>query len=139
MARSPFSVKMVLLSDEMRRDIVPWFRSANRSERPPRVPLLRGFRIFGVHVHHEMRVFGEAQSHLAFRIATIGAMGVGLDGAPDGEAIRGFLGGDGDCVFLISVFLQASRIARGSRNASIPYVPNSRPTPEFLNPPNGAC
>ena len=33
----------------------------------------------------------------------------------------------------------ASRIALGSRNASIPYVPNSRPTPESLNPPNGAC
>src|SRR5258706_10858644 len=32
-----------------------------------------------------------------------------------------------------------SRIARVSRNASIPYWPYSRPTPEYLNPPQGAC
>jgi formate hydrogenlyase transcriptional activator len=32
-----------------------------------------------------------------------------------------------------------SRIALGSRNASIPYRPYSRPTPENLNPPQGAC
>src|SRR6266446_5351416 len=30
-------------------------------------------------------------------------------------------------------------MARGSRNASIPNVPNSRATPECLNPPQGAC
>src|SRR6202022_3386225 len=30
-------------------------------------------------------------------------------------------------------------MARGSRNASIPYLPYSRPTPEYLNPPQGAC
>src|SRR6202030_361670 len=29
---------------------------------------------------------------------------------------------------------QASRMARVSRNASIPYRPYSRPTPEYLNP-----
>src|SRR6266852_8951070 len=30
-------------------------------------------------------------------------------------------------------------MARVSRNASIPYWPYSRPTPEYLNPPQGAC
>ena len=30
-------------------------------------------------------------------------------------------------------------MARVSRNASIPYLPYSRPTPEYLNPPQGAC
>src|ERR1700720_2390889 len=32
-----------------------------------------------------------------------------------------------------------SRIARVSRNASIPYLPYSRPKPEYLNPPQGPC
>src|SRR5258706_11029657 len=30
-------------------------------------------------------------------------------------------------------------MARVSRNASIPYRPYSRPTPEYLKPPQGAC
>src|SRR4029434_7352011 len=30
-------------------------------------------------------------------------------------------------------------MSRGARNASIPYLPYSRPTPEYLNPPQGAC
>src|SRR6266851_5385919 len=30
-------------------------------------------------------------------------------------------------------------MARVSRNASIPYWPYSRPKPEYLNPPQGAC
>jgi hypothetical protein len=30
-------------------------------------------------------------------------------------------------------------MAFGSRNASMPYLPYSRPTPEYLNPPQGAC
>ena len=34
---------------------------------------------------------------------------------------------------------KTSSMARGSRNASIPYRPYSRPTPEYLNPPQGAC
>jgi len=34
---------------------------------------------------------------------------------------------------------QVSRMARGSRNASTPYWPYSRPTPEYLKPPQGAC
>src|SRR4029077_10536080 len=105
----------------------------DRSERLARVQLLRGRRIPGVHIHHEMGVGGE-QSHLAFRIAAIGATGVGLDQFANGEAIRSFSGGDGN------VFAhQASRMARVSRNASIPYRPYSRPTPEYLKPPQGAC
>ena len=32
-----------------------------------------------------------------------------------------------------------ARIARVSTNAWIPYLPYSRPTPEYLNPPHGAC
>jgi hypothetical protein len=35
-------------------------------------------------------VFGE-ESHLTFRIATIGAVRVGLNDFPDRETIRGFL------------------------------------------------
>src|SRR4029077_2846558 len=85
----------------------------------------------------EPNVGGE-QSHLAFRIATIGTMGVGLAEFHDGEAIRGFLGRNND-VFAHRCSLQASRIARVSRNASIPFWPYSRPTPEYLNPPHGAC
>src|SRR3984885_9894346 len=104
----------------------------DRCERVTRGQLLGRGRIFGVHVHHEMGVRGE-QSHLAFRIAAVGAMGVGLDEFADGDTIRGFLGGYAD------VFAHhASRIARVSRNASMPYRPYSRPTPEYLNPPQGA-
>src|ERR1700732_2321686 len=40
---------------------------------------------------------------------------------------------------LIGCSSQASRMARVSRNASIPYWPYSRPTPEYWNPPQGAC
>src|SRR5258707_10793860 len=39
---------------------------------------------------------------------------------------------------LFSVLTGHSRMAFGSRNASIPYLPYSRPTPEYLNPPQGA-
>src|SRR4029077_14935753 len=76
--------------------------------------------------------------HLALRIATIGAVGVGLDELPDGEAVRCFLGRNG-AVLAHRCSPQASRMARGSRNASIPYRPYSRPIPEYLNPPQGAC
>jgi hypothetical protein len=58
------------------------------SERLARGQLLQGFQIF--HVHHQASVCGE-QSHLTFRIATIGAVGAGFDELADGEAIRGFL------------------------------------------------
>jgi hypothetical protein len=36
------------------------------------------------------------ERHLTLRIATIGAVCVGLDELSDGKAIRGFFGGDGD-------------------------------------------
>jgi hypothetical protein len=121
------------LPDEMHRRGVLVQVGEDRSERLTRVQLLRGLRVFGLHVDHEMGVAGE-QSHLAFRIAAVGAMGVGLNEFADGDAIRRFLGGYAD------VFAHhASRIARVSRNASMPYWPYSRPTPEYLNPPQGAC
>ena len=62
-------------------------------------------RILGIHVHHEVGVRGK-EKHLTFRIATIGAMCIGLDELPDSEAIRGLVGGEGN-VFaheLVSVF-----------------------------------
>ena len=88
------------LSNEMRRGIVPVQVREDWSERLARMQLLGRLRFFGVHVHHEMGVCGE-QSHLAFRIPTIGAVGVGLDELPDGKAIPGFLGEDAK-VFAIS-------------------------------------
>src|SRR5882757_9002584 len=88
------------------------------------------------------------ECHLTFCIAAIGAVRVGLDEFPDREAIRDFFRGDAS-VFshdLVSFGLKLlgedgdySRIARVSRNASIPKRPYSRPTPEYLNPPQGAC
>jgi hypothetical protein len=42
-----------------------------------------------------MSVCGEKR-HLTSCVATIGAVRVGLDEFPDGEAVRGFLGGDGN-------------------------------------------
>jgi hypothetical protein len=77
----------------MRRGIVLVQVCEDWSERLARVKLLGRMRIFGVYVHDEMGICGE-QRHLTFRIATIGAVGVGLDELPDREAIRGFLGGD---------------------------------------------
>src|SRR5579864_5032912 len=88
------------------------------------------------------------ERHLTCRIATIGAVCIGLDKLPDGESIRSVAGGDGcvlyhEWVSLFDSFWHGknghSRMARGSRKASIPYLPNSRPTPEYLNPPQGAC
>src|ERR1700689_2065314 len=94
-----------------------------------------------------MGVRGE-ESHLTFRIATIGTACVVFDEFTDREAIRCFFGGDVSvfCHKLVSSNLPSSRpgnsharIALGSRNASIPYGPYSRPTPENLKPPQGAC
>src|SRR6266853_5159818 len=90
-------------------------------------------RVFCKHVNHEMCVFGE-ESHLTFCIATIRAVRVGLHQLPNGETVRRFVRRDGDVLAH-----RYSRIARGSRNASIPYRPYSRPMPEYLNPPQGAC
>src|SRR4029077_4408189 len=90
----------------------------DRRERLARLQLLRRLRIFGVHVHHKVGVRRE-QGHLTFGIAAVGAMGIGLDKLADGEAIRGFLWRDGDMFAHRSS--QASRMARVSRNASMPY------------------
>jgi hypothetical protein len=57
------------------------------SERLSCVQLLRRLRILGVHVHHEVSVGGK-ERHLAVRVATIGAMRVGLNEFPDRETIR---------------------------------------------------
>src|SRR6266446_2147553 len=113
-----------------------------------RMQLHRGLRIFGVHVHHKVSV-GCKERHLTLRIAPIGAMCIALDEFTDREAIRCFFGGDAD-VFshnLVSLIYRRlfrsdndhARIALGSRNASIPYWPYSRPTPKYLNLPQGAC
>src|SRR6266852_2097989 len=61
------------------------------SERLARVQLLRRLRILGVHVHNEVRIWSK-ERHLAFRIATIGAMRVGLNEFSDRETICGFAG-----------------------------------------------
>ena len=91
------------LSDEMHRRGIPIQVREDRGERPARMQLLRRLWILGVHVYNEMGVGGE-QRHLAFRIATIGAAGVGLDELTDGEAIRGFRRRDCD------VFAQPSSL-----------------------------
>ena len=61
----------------------------HRSERFASVQLLCRLRILRVHVHDEVRVFGE-QSHLTRRVAPIRAMWVRFDQLSDGEAIGGF-------------------------------------------------
>jgi hypothetical protein len=60
-----------------------------------------------------MSVGGE-QSHLAFCITPVSAMGVGLDELPDGETICGFLGGDGDVFAHLPTFLFDSFVTAGS-------------------------
>src|SRR6201984_2541651 len=79
---------------------------------------------------------------MAFRASTIGTTCVGLDEL----AYSGFAGRDTDVLAheFILLFVSFgdsghSRMAFGSRNASMPYLPYSRPTPEYLNPPQGAC
>src|SRR6202008_3024098 len=57
------------------------------SERLARVQLLRRLRIIRVHVHHEVSVGGK-ERHLAVRVATIGAMRVGLNELSDRETVR---------------------------------------------------
>src|SRR4029077_16690560 len=83
--------------------------------------------------------------YLAFRIATIGAVCIGLDELANREAVRGFCGRNTyvlpheiDLSFFMFGTTGYSRMSFGSRNASIPYRPYSRPTPENLNPPQGA-
>ncbi len=96
-------------------------------------------------------------SHLTVCVSAIGAMRIGFNDLPDelltphrryGSDIRTAeraaknLSADhsGRADRLLMGFLrQGSRIARVSTNASIPYLPYSRPTPEYLNPPQGAC
>jgi len=80
---------------------------------------------------------GGKERHLTFRIPAIGAVRVRLDELPDGETIRGFLGREGSVFAHESMLFDSfnygknchSRAAFGSRNASIPNIPNSRPPP----------
>src|SRR5450432_1059545 len=122
------------LSDEVRGGVVLVQVCKNRRKRIARVQIHRGLRIFGVHEHHEVCVFGK-ESHLTLRVATVGAVRVGLDKLPNREAVGSFLRRDSN----VFAHGYASSMAFGSRNASIPYWPYSRPTPEYLNPPQGAC
>ena len=61
------------------------------SERFAGIELLSWCRVFGIHVDDEVRVSCE-ERHLAFCIATIGGMRLGLNKFTDREAIRGFFG-----------------------------------------------
>jgi hypothetical protein len=81
------------LSDEVRGRFVLVQFGEDRSERGARMQFLRGCRIFRIHVHHEVRVGGE-ERHLAFSIATVGAMCIGLDKFPDSEPICRLFGRD---------------------------------------------
>ena len=83
------------LADEVHRRGVLVQVVEDGRERRAGVKLLGRRRILGVHVDDEVGVFRE-ERHLTFRIATIGAVRVGLDELPDGEAIRGLGGRDGD-------------------------------------------
>src|ERR1700741_748239 len=122
------------LSDEVGGGVVLVKVSKNRRKRIARVQIHRGLWVFGVHVHHEVSVFGK-ESHLTLRVAAVSAVRVALDELPDREAIGSFLRRDSN----VFAHDYASSMAFGSRNASIPYCPYSRPTPEYLNPPQGAC
>ena len=71
------------------------FRSAKTGANASReCSSCEGFRILGVHVHDEVRIWTK-ERHLAFRIATIGAMRVGLDELSNSEAVRRLAGRDG--------------------------------------------
>src|SRR5260370_35858778 len=78
------------LADEVRGGVVLVQVCKNRRKRIARVQIHRGLWVFGVHVHHEVCVFGK-ESHLTLRVATVSAVRVGLDEFPDREAIGSFL------------------------------------------------
>src|SRR6202023_2856758 len=65
------------------------------SQRFAPVQLLGRLWILGVHVHDEVRVFGE-QRHLTLRIAPIRTVWVRLDQLSDGKALGGFGWGNGE-------------------------------------------
>ncbi len=70
------------------------FRSAKTGANASReFSSCEGFGSFSVHVHDEVSIGGK-ERHLPVLIATIGAIRVGLDEVPDGEAVRGLIGGD---------------------------------------------
>ena len=79
------------LTNEVHRRIVFVQVCENGSELLARVQFLRGCRIFGIHIHHEMRVHCK-ERHLALGVTTVRAMRVRFDQFPDSKSIRGFLG-----------------------------------------------
>src|SRR4029077_20275205 len=82
------------LSDEVHGGGVLVQVRENWSERLARVQFLRRRWILRVHIDHEVGVCGK-ECHLTFRIATIGAVRIGLDEFTHSGAIRGFAGGGG--------------------------------------------
>jgi hypothetical protein len=83
------------LSKKVRRGIVLVQVGEDGSKRLARMQLLRGLRVLGVHVHHEVGILGEKR-HLALRITPIGAVRVGLDELPYCDSIAGLRGRDRD-------------------------------------------
>jgi hypothetical protein len=79
------------LSNEAHRRIVSVQVSEDGSEFLARVQFLRGCRILGIHIHHEMRV-DRKEGHLAFGVTTVCAMRVRFNQFPDSKSIRGLLG-----------------------------------------------
>src|SRR5580692_7572200 len=75
------------LSVEMRGGFIGVEMREYRRELLPAMELLGRLRGAAVHEDDEMRVAGE-QSHLALGVATVCAMGVGVDEFADGEPIR---------------------------------------------------
>jgi hypothetical protein len=55
------------------------------------LPFLGLIASLALPLNHEVRIRGK-ERHLAFRIATIGTVGIGLDEFSDGEAIRSLFG-----------------------------------------------
>jgi hypothetical protein len=125
------------LSDKVHRGGVLVQLVEDRSNGLARVKLLRGPRILGAHVHDEMGIRSKKR-HLTFRIATIGAAGIGFDQLTDGEAIRGFAPGRwrrvcswGDLLVRFARERQGRSLEDGlcSRYCSTPNLPSSRSTP----------
>ena len=75
----------------MHRGGVPVQIVEDGSERLAGVKLLRRLRILGVHVDDEVGIGGE-ERHLTLRIATVGAVRVGLNEFANRESIRGLIG-----------------------------------------------
>jgi hypothetical protein len=93
------STKILSLSSlsDVERSVVSLSSELQELERAPRASEApaKASDPWRFHGHDEVRIWSK-QKHLAFRIATIGAVCVGFDGLPDGEEVRGLMGGDRD-------------------------------------------